>query len=80
VAADHATTSVKLENTIQLIAQAEQAYALAAIRYKEGLITNTELLGVQNNVEDAQLLKLQYQFQLLNLKLESHKIVGTHLY
>jgi outer membrane protein TolC len=80
VAADHATTAVKLENTIQLIAQAEQAYALAAIRYKEGLITNTELLGVQNNVEDAQLLKLQYQFQLLNLKLESHKIVGTHLY
>jgi hypothetical protein len=38
------------------------------------------LLGIQNNVEDAQLLKLQYQFQLLNLKLESHKVAGTHLY
>jgi len=80
IAADHKTTSIKLENTLQLIEQSEQAFALAKIRYKEGLITNTELLGIQNNVEDAQLLKLQYQFQLLNLKLESHKIAGTHLY
>lgn len=80
IASDHKTISIKLENTLQLIEQAEQAYALAKIRYKEGLITNTELLGIQNNVEDAQLLKLQYQFQLLNLKLESHKIAGTHLY
>jgi outer membrane protein TolC len=80
IASDHKTISIKLENTLQLIEQAEQAFALANIRYKEGLITNTELLGIQNNVEDAQLLKLQYQFQLLNLKLESHKIAGTHLY
>jgi outer membrane protein TolC len=80
IASDHKTISIKLENTLQLIEQAEQAFALAKIRYKEGLITNIELLGIQNNVEDAQLLKLQYQFQLLNLKLESHKIAGTHLY
>lgn len=80
IASDHKTISIKLENTLQLIEQAEQAFALAKIRYKEGLITNTELLGIQNNLEDAQLLKLQYQFQLLNLKLESHKIAGTHLY
>jgi len=80
IAADHKTITIKLENTLQLIEQAEQAFALAKIRYKEGLITNTELLGIQNNVEDAQLLKLQYQFQLLNLKLESHKVAGTHLY
>ena len=80
IAADHKTITIKLENTFQLIEQAEQAFALAKIRYKEGLITNTELLGIQNNVEDAQLLKLQYQFQLLNLKLESHKVAGTHLY
>jgi len=80
IAADHKTITIKLENTLQLIEQAEQAFALAKIRYKEGLITNTELLGIQNNVEDAQLLKLQYQFTLLNLKLESHKIAGTHLY
>jgi len=80
IAADHKTISIKLENTLQLIEQAEQAFALAKIRYKEGLITNTELLGIQNNVEDAKLLKLQYQFQLLNLKLESHKVAGTHLY
>jgi outer membrane protein TolC len=80
IASDHKTISIKLENTLQLIEQAEEAFALAKIRYKEGLITNIELLGIQNNVEDAQLLKLQYQFTLLNLKLESHKIAGTHLY
>lgn len=70
----------KIKNTSVLVSQAERAYTLAQVRFKEGLITNVELLTAQTNVEDAklQLVQLQYQTQLD--KLESHKVVGTKLF
>lgn len=70
----------KIKNTSVLVSQAERAYTLAQVRFKEGLITNVELLSAQTNVEDAklQLVQLQYQTQLD--KLESHKVVGTKLF
>lgn len=70
----------KIKNTSVLVNQAERAYTLAQVRFKEGLITNVELLSAQTNVEDAklQLVQLQYQTQLD--KLESHKVVGTKLF
>lgn len=70
----------KIKNTSVLVSQAERAYSLAQVRFKEGLITNVELLTAQTNVEDAklQLVQLQYQTQLD--KLESHKVVGTKLF
>ncbi|MGN6419050.1 MAG: TolC family protein [Pseudobacter sp.] len=70
----------KIKNTSVLVSQAERAYSLAQVRFKEGLITNVELLSAQTNVEDAklQLVQLQYQTQLD--KLESHKVVGTKLF
>lgn len=70
----------KIKNTSVLVSQAERAYSLALVRFKEGLITNVELLTAQTNVEDAklQLVQLQYQTQLD--KLESHKVVGTKLF
>ncbi|NML19792.1 TolC family protein [Pseudoflavitalea sp. G-6-1-2] len=77
---DYRNLQTKLKTTSVLVSQAERAYTLAQVRFKEGLITNVELLTAQTNVEDAklQLVQLQYQTQLD--KLESHKVVGTKLF
>jgi outer membrane protein len=66
-------TSVNL-----LVQQSEQAYQLAQVRYKAGLITPVEILGAQTNVEEAKLQQVQLQLQLD--KLESHKLIGTKLF
>jgi outer membrane protein len=77
---DYKSLQEKIGNTSVLVQQAEKAYKLAQIRFKEGLITNVELLDAQTNVENAnlQLVQLQYQVQLD--KLESHKVVGTKIF
>jgi outer membrane protein TolC len=77
---DYKGIQEKLSNTNVLVLQAERAYKLAQVRFKEGLITNVELLDAQTNVENArlQLVQLQYQAQLD--KLESHKVVGSRIF
>lgn len=77
---DYKGLQEKLSNTNVLVQQAERAYKLAQVRFKEGLITNVELLDAQTNVENAnlQLVQLQYQAQLD--KLESHKVVGSKIF
>ncbi len=77
---DYVTLQQKLENSRITVEQANKAFALAQTRYKEGLITNVELILIQTSVEDADLSVLKYRFLMVMDKLESHKIVGTKLY
>lgn len=77
---DYVTLEQKLENSKITVEQANKAFKLAQTRYKEGLITNVELILIQTSVEDADLSVLRYKFLLLMDKLESHKIVGTKIY
>ena len=78
--ADYKNLQVKLDNTNTLVQQAQRAFSLAKTRFKEGLITNVELLGAQTNVEDATLQQVQLQYQMTLDKLESYKIAGTKIY
>ena len=77
---DYLTLSQKLENSKLNVVQANKAFQLAQTRYKEGLITNVELILIQTSVEDADLSVLKFRFLMLMDKLETHKIVGTRLY
>lgn len=77
---DYKNLQEKFNNTNVLVQQADRAYKLAQVRFKEGLITNVELLSAQTNVEDAKLQLVQLQFQLQLDKLESHKVVGTRIF
>lgn len=70
----------KLGNTNVLVVQAQKAYKLAQVRFKEGLITNVELLDAQTNVENAELQQVQLQYQAQLDKLESHKVVGSKIF
>lgn len=80
VQADYKNLQQKLDNTNVLVQQAQKAYDLGLVRFKEGLITNVELLGVQTNVEDARLQQVQLQYQLQLDRLESHKITGVKIF
>jgi outer membrane protein len=80
VQADYKTLQQKLDNTNVLVQQAQKAFDLANVRFKAGLITNVELLGVQTNVEDAKLQQVQLEYQLQLDRLESYKVTGVKIY
>lgn len=64
----------KLVNYELQINQADEALKLADARYKGGVITNLELLTSQTNLQDAQLGKIQLQYNLLMSKLELNRL------
>lgn len=70
-------TSRKLKNYELQIDQANEAVSLANTRYKGGVITNLELLTSQTNLQDAQLSKIQLQYNLLLSNLDLNRIGGT---
>lgn len=70
-------TQNKLKNYQLQIELANQAVSLANIRYQGGVITNLELLTAQTNMQDAQLGKIQLEYNLLLAKLDLSRIGGT---
>ncbi|HLP53056.1 MAG TPA: TolC family protein [Chitinophagales bacterium] len=74
---DVAATENKLKNYGLQVEQANEAVSLANTRYRGGVITNLELLTAQTNFQDAQLGKIQLEYNLLLSKLELNRIGGT---
>ena len=74
---DVAATENKLKNYELQVEQANEALSLANTRYRGGVITNLELLTAQTNLQDAQLGKIQLEYNLLLSKLDLNRIGGT---
>ncbi len=70
-------TQSKLLNYQLQVEQANEALSLANTRYRGGVITNLELLTAQTNLQDAQLGKIQLEYNLLLSKLDLNRIGGT---
>ncbi|MCX6286630.1 MAG: TolC family protein [Bacteroidetes bacterium] len=66
----------KLSSADTLISQAQLAMDLAADRYKYGVITNLDLLTSITNYKDAQLSRLQYEYNLLLSRMELCRLAG----
>jgi outer membrane protein TolC len=66
----------KLKSMDTLLQQARLAVDLATERFKEGVITSVELLTAETNLQDAQLSKLQTEYNLLLSKLELNRLAG----
>lgn len=77
---DVEATQSKLKNYELQIEQANEAVSLANTRYKGGVITTLELLTAQTNMQDAQLGKIQLEYNLLLSKLDLNRIGGTKLW
>ena len=80
VSQDYQTLQQKVGDQKILVQQAEKAFQLAETRFKNGLITNVELLTIQSSLEDANLNLLQLQYLMLLDKLESHKVIGIRIF
>jgi outer membrane protein TolC len=59
---DATAAQARLANADTLVAQAEEALALAKTRYANGVITNFELLDAQSAARAAELTRLQARF------------------
>jgi len=67
----------KLASADTLISQAQLAMDLASDRYKYGVITNLDLLTSITNYKDAQLSRLQYEYNLLLSRMELCRLSGV---
>jgi outer membrane protein len=74
---DIALNNEKIENTSSMVQQAEMALRMAKARYKNGTIIYVELFNAQNNLQNAQLSKLQYEYQLCLAKIELTRLTGV---
>ncbi|MCX6280346.1 MAG: TolC family protein [Bacteroidetes bacterium] len=66
----------KLESADTLISSAQLAMDLATDRYKYGVITNLDLLTSITNYKDAQLSRLQFEYNLLLSRMELCRLAG----
>ncbi len=66
----------KLASADTLIRQAQLAQELASDRYKYGVITNLDLLTSLTNFKDAQLSRLQFEYNLLLSRMELCRLAG----
>jgi outer membrane protein len=69
----------KLKNLDAQFTQADRAMAIAKNRLDNGVITAVELESAQTAIEEVQLAKISYQYQLFMNQLELKRLVGDVL-
>src|ERR1019366_1352253 len=74
---DIESSAAKLRNYELQVDQAKEALHLANIRYRNGIITNLELLTAQTDLQNAELGKIQLEYNQLLSKLQLNKLGGT---
>ncbi len=75
--ADIKSSHERLKNIESQIAQTTKAIELAKSRFKNGTITYVELINAQTNLQQANLFKLQYQYQRTLAKIELARLTGN---
>jgi outer membrane protein len=70
----------KLQTADVLLKQADRALQLAQSRYKNGVITYLDLQNAQTSLLEAQLSKIQYQYQLSASSLELLHLNGNQFW
>ncbi len=74
---DIQSSNERLKNTESQIKQTARALALAKSRFANGTITYVELINAQTNLQQANLFKLQYQYQRTLAKIELARLTGN---
>jgi outer membrane protein TolC len=74
------TSQKKLEQFKLQLSQAEEAYSLAEINFKDGAITNLDLLDASTNVSESRLLLLKVKIDYLLNTYKLKASLGIRLY
>lgn len=77
--ADIRSNQQRLQNLETQVLQARKALEIAQIRLQSGVITPVELQSAETGVEEAELARLNYQYQLILNQLEYKRLVGENL-
>lgn len=77
--ADIRSNQTRLQNLETQVLQARQALAIANTRLRNGVITPVELESAETGVEQAELGRLNFQYQLLLNQLELKRLSGESL-
>lgn len=77
--ADIRSNQQRLQNLETQVLQARKALEIAQIRLQSGVITPVELQSAETGVEEAELARLNYQYQLVLNQLEYKRLVGENL-
>jgi outer membrane protein len=80
VLVDMKGTERKLKNLDAQFIQADRAMAIAKNRLDNGVITTVELENSQTALEEVQLAKINYQYQLFMSRLELKRLVGDEFW
>lgn len=77
--ADIRSNQTRLTNLETQVLQARKALQIANARLRNGVITNVELQSAETGVEEAELGRLNFQYQLLLNQLELKRLQGESL-
>ena len=77
--ADIRSNQTRLANLETQVLQARKALDIANARLRNGVITNVELQSAETGVEEAELGRLNFQYQLLLNQLELKRLLGETL-
>jgi len=78
--ADVQSSRSRLSLTDVQIQQAEQAFTIAQVRYKNGAATNLDVMTAQNALEEARLQKAQLMFAMELSEYNLNRAVGTPMW
>lgn len=77
--ADIRSNQTRLANLETQVLQSRKALDIANARLRNGVITNVELQSAETGVEEAELGRLNFQYQLLLNQLELKRLLGESL-
>lgn len=77
--ADIRSNQARLQNLETQVAQSRKALEIANVRLRNGVITPVELESAETGVEQAELGRLNFQYQLLLNQLELKRLLGESL-
>ena len=77
--ADIRSNQTRLVNLDTQVLQSRKALQIANARLRNGVITNVELQSAETGVEEAELGRLNFQYQLLLNQLELKRLLGEGL-
>lgn len=78
--ADIRSNQTRLQNLETQVLQARKALEIANARLRNGVITNVELQSAETGVEEAELGRLNFRYQLLLNQLELKRLMGENLF
>ena len=77
--ADIRSNQTRLANLETQVQQSQKALQIANARLRNGVITNVELQSAETGVEEAELGRLNFQYQLMLNQLELKRLLGETL-